>query len=290
MRLDNTHGLPRITVVTPSFRSEKYIESTIASVLSQDYPDLDYIILDGAGDSTADILRRYDDHLHYWRSAPDDGQYAAITEGFAMATGDILCWLNADDIFLPRALHVVGETFARFPRIEWLSSVKPGILDANGSLAHVGRIPGFNRDAFLDGFYLPGTNEHGFWIQQESTFFRRSLWERAGGRIPDYPLAGDFALWCELYKHAELIGTEYPLAGFRLVHGQRSQDVETYLAEGRRALDNLRRHAGHDASLPPDPTKEYFTWCVANVDRRQENAGWALTQFPFAPKTTLPLW
>jgi glycosyltransferase involved in cell wall biosynthesis len=173
-------SLPRISIVTPSFRSEKYIESTIRSLVSQGYPELEYIVLDGAGDSTADILRRYDEHIHFWRSAPDEGQYAAITEGFAMASGEVLGWLNADDILLPRALFVVGEIFAQFPQVEWITTMKPGILDANGSLAHFGFLPGFNSKAFLDGFYLPGTAAKGFFIQQESTFFRRSLWEPRG--------------------------------------------------------------------------------------------------------------
>ena len=184
-------ALPRISIVTPAYRAEQFIESTITSVVSQGYPDLEYIVLDGAGDSTADILRRHDESIHHWRSAPDEGQYAAVTEGFAMATGEVLGWLNADDILLPRSLFVIGEIFAQFPEIDWITTNKPGLMDASGALAHFGYVPGFNARAFLDGFYLQGAAPKGFFIQQEATFFRRSLWEKAGACIPPFPLAGD---------------------------------------------------------------------------------------------------
>lgn len=282
-------SLPRISIVTPSFRSEKYIESTIRSLVSQDYPELEYIVLDGAGDSTADILRRYDEHIHFWRSAPDEGQYAAITEGFAMASGEVLGWLNADDILLPRALFVVGEIFAQFPQVEWITTMKPGILDANGSLAHFGFLPGFNSKAFLDGFYLPGTAAKGFFIQQESTFFRRSLWERAGARIPPYPLAGDFALWCEFFKHTGLYGVSYPLSAFRTVEGQRSEDVDRYLAECREALAQLRRTSNYDSSVPLGEAPRYTGHMVVNRNRKRPDSGWDIIPYEFSPMTDISL-
>lgn len=231
---------PRITVVTPAYKAARLIEATMKSVLDQNYPNLEYIVLDGAGDHTGEILARYDSQLAHWRSAPDHGQYAAINEGFARTTGDILCWLNADDMFHPRSLFVVASVFARFAEVDWLSSLTPTLWDASGQLAAFTSTPGFSREALLDGLYLPGTMAKGYWIQQESTFFRRSLWEKAGGKIPDYSLAGDFALWCEFARHADLVGQDYPLAGFRLVEGQRSQAVADYMGQGRAALDALR--------------------------------------------------
>jgi len=282
--------LPRITIVTPSFRAEQFIQTTIESVLGQGYPDLEYIILDGAGDDTASILQRYDDQLAFWRSAPDAGQYAAINEGFARATGEILCWLNADDMLLPRALFVVGEIFAQHPGLEWVSTIHPAIFDANANLAKVGRLPGFNKQAFLDGLFLPGTQDKGFWIQQESTFFRRSLWQRAGGRIPDYPLAGDFALWCEFYKHADLVAVEYPLSGFRMLEGQRSGDLEQYLREGAQALQRLREHVGHPSRRVACKTDFYPGRIVMNTARNRIGAPWHIVDHEFAAETDLPLW
>jgi glycosyltransferase involved in cell wall biosynthesis len=148
---------PRISIVTPSFRGASLIEATLQSVLSQGYPNLEYIVIDGAGDDTASILRRHDGQLAYWCSEPDSGQYDAINKGFARATGDILFWLNSDDMLLPRSLFVVGEIFNGFPEIEWLSTLSPGVWDANGYLCRINSVPGFSRDAFLDGYFLPGT-------------------------------------------------------------------------------------------------------------------------------------
>lgn len=236
--------LPRISVVTPSYRQAAYIESTLQSVLSQRYPNLEYIVIDGAGDDTARILERYDSQLAYWCSEPDGGQYDAINKGFAKATGDILCWINSDDMLLPRSLFVAGEAFARFPEVQWLSSLCPGVWDADGNLGGFLNLPGFSKQGFLDGVYLPGTLAAGYWIQQESTFFTRSLWEKCGARIPDCKVAGDFALWCSFYRHSDLVGLEYPLAAFRTIAGQRSEDGASYTAEARTALQELRAEAG----------------------------------------------
>ena len=249
-QLEDGQSLPKISIVTPSFRSARFIESTINSVLSQAYPQLEYIVIDGAGDETAEILRRYDGHIAYWCSEPDDGQYDAINKGFARATGDIFYWINADDMLLPNALFVVANAFTRFAEVKWLSSLKPAYFDSQGYLADVSCSPGFSKQAFLEGRMLPGGSQSAFWIQQESTFFRRSLWEAAGARIPSRGLAGDFALWAAFYRHADLFGLDYPLGGFRTREGQRSLDIASYRREAGAALDGLRRETRWQTSLP----------------------------------------
>ena len=291
---------PKISVITPSFRGAALIESTIQSVLSQGYPSLEYIVIDGAGDDTADLLRRYDGELAYWCSEPDRGQYDALNKGFARATGDILFWLNADDMLLPRSLFVVGEVFNKFPEIEWMSTLSPGVWDANGYLCKVNTIPGFSKAAFLDGFFLPGTRVRGCWVQQESTFFRRSLWKKAGSAIPDYPLAGDFALWCAFYRHADLVGIEYPLAGFRAIEGQRSEAVDQYTHESQAALKELRLEAewgdtwqsrllySRFATLPKIRSQVthsigYAGRKITNRNRKRIGAHWALKAYRFLP-------
>jgi hypothetical protein len=104
----------------------------------------------------------------------------------------------------------------------------------------VNSLPGFNRQAFLDGLYLPTTAKKGYWLQQESTFWRRSLWEKAGSSIPNFDLAGDFALWCKFYEFADLYGVSYPLGGFRMIEGQRSEDHENYMVQATHALQAAR--------------------------------------------------
>lgn len=236
---------PKISIVTPAYNCQDLIAQTIESVLSQGYPNLEYIIIDGGStDATPSIIERYAGQLSYWHSRPDAGQYDAINQGFAQSTGEIMGWLNADDMLLPRSLFVLGEIFAQLPNVQWLSSLQPATWDANGFLAGTNTLPGFSRQAFLDGLYLPTTAKKGYWMQQESTFWRRTLWEQVGSQIPNYDLAGDFALWTAFYEHANLVGLAYPLGGFRMIEGQRSEDHKAYLAQALTALEIARKKMG----------------------------------------------
>lgn len=113
--------LPRISVVTPSFNQGAFIEDTIHSVLGQDYPDLEYVVVDGGStDNTVEILRSYDDRIR-WISEPDRGQAHAINKGLRMVSGDIIAYLNSDDVYAPHALRKVGQLFARHPAANWLT-------------------------------------------------------------------------------------------------------------------------------------------------------------------------
>ena len=139
---------PKISVITPSFNSAPFLESAIRSVLEQRYPNLEFIVIDGGStDGSVDTLRHYHSALTYWVSEPDAGQYAAINRGFSQATGDILCWLNADDLLLPNALNIIAEIFTLFPSVDWLSSLRPGTWDADGHLVKLDTLPGFSKAA-----------------------------------------------------------------------------------------------------------------------------------------------
>lgn len=112
---------PKISIITPSFNQGKFLEGTILSVLNQNYPNLEYIIMDGGStDNSIEIIKKYVDKLTYWQSKPDDGQSAAINEGFRHATGEIFCWLNSDDQYTEGALKIVGEYFTNHPECQWL--------------------------------------------------------------------------------------------------------------------------------------------------------------------------
>lgn len=292
---------PKISLVTPAFNCRDFIEATLQSVLGQQYPNLEYIVMDGGStDGTAQVIERYANQLAYWQSQPDAGQYDAINQGLSRATGEILCWLNADDMLLPRSLFVVGEIFTQLPEVKWISSLQPATWDANGNLAHVDTTPGFSQQAFLDGLYLPTTAKKGYWLQQESTFWRRSLWDQVGARIPNDDLAGDFALWCQFYRHAQLYGTPYPLGGFRMLEGQRSEDYEGYMTQASRALADLRKHHawnpnttssfiyGELAHIPvvkPLMLSRYGYQgnCIQKVNPRSPNSAWQIIQHAFLP-------
>ena len=163
---------PRITVVTPSFNQGQFLEATIRSVLHQQYPNLEYVIVDGGStDGTLDIIRRYESWLAGWSSAPDDGPAQAINRGLARATGDILCWLNADDLYLPGALWSVAEVFARRPEAALIYG-EGWYIDEAGERIEPCR---FVRRRF-DRRYLVNRDP----ILQPAAFWRRELWQATG--------------------------------------------------------------------------------------------------------------
>jgi len=115
-------NLPKISIVTPSFNQGQYIEETILSIVNQNYPNLEYIIIDGGStDNTVEIIKKYEKHLAYWVSEKDKGQSEAINKGFRKATGDIVCWINSDDFFMPGSLLKVGERFAKDNSLDLLN-------------------------------------------------------------------------------------------------------------------------------------------------------------------------
>ena len=236
---------PRISIVTPSFNQADYLEYAIRSIVSQSYPNLEYIVMDGGStDGSVDIIRSIETKLHYWQSEKDGGQYAAIESGFAKGSGEIMGWLNADDLHFPWTLKLVGRIFQAYPDVHWITSLLPLNWNAEGIVYHVERKSGFSKRFFQKGLYLtnPAHPTRGC-IQQESTFWRRSLWDKAGGGFQSaYGLAGDFDLWMRFFKHTDLVGIGSVLAGFRQHGNQRSINEKTAYFE--EALRSLHQHGG----------------------------------------------
>jgi glycosyltransferase involved in cell wall biosynthesis len=231
---------PRISVVTPALNQAPYIEATLKSVLDGSVAPAEYVVLDGGStDGTAATIESYRERLTSWVSEPDDGQYDAIARGFERTTGEVMAWLNAGDLFLPWTLQLVGRLFARFPHVEWLTTQRPLAIDEHGIAIQSEYVGGYARESFLAGVNLPG----GSWfaragIQQESTFWRRSLWERAGGRLAtELRYAGDFELWLRFFDHAEPYAVDVPLAGRRVHADQKTETLAPYVDEARRVLE-----------------------------------------------------
>jgi glycosyltransferase involved in cell wall biosynthesis len=218
--------LPTISIVTPSFNQVDFLESTLKSVLDQNYPKLEYIVMDGgSSDGSAEMIASYADRLSYWQSEKDGGQYDAIQQGFDRSTGEIMAWLNADDLYFPWTLQVVGEIFATYPDVEWLISLNPGNWNERGILCGTTSREGYTKVLFDRGLLLrlPGRRA-GHFIQQESVFWRRRLWDRAGGRLSsEHRLAADFELWARFFQQAPPYGVKAVLSGFRRHGQQRSQ-------------------------------------------------------------------
>jgi glycosyltransferase involved in cell wall biosynthesis len=234
---------PRITIVTPSFNNIRYLEETIRSVVEQSYPNLEYIIVDGGStDGSVGIIKKYEKYLSYWCSEPDCGMYDALRKGFSRSNGQIMGWINSDDLLFPWTLRTLAETFTKFPDVEWLSSLYPCAFNSNGTLFRSVFKDGYARKYFLNGLYMtiPDRQCLGF-IQQESTFWKRSLYERAGKIRTDYRYAGDFDLWARFFEHSELHGIGCMLGGFRY-HGVTqlsNKYFDQYLDEAHESLHQV---------------------------------------------------
>jgi len=199
---------PKISLVTPVFNSARYLEAAIRSVLSQAYPNLEYIIVDGGStDGSLEIIRKYEAQLHTWISEPDRGMYDAINKGFGRSSGELMGWISATDMLHAGSLFVVGSIFQSFPRVEWITGRPTGFND-EGMAVEILKLRRWSRMAFL-----AGANRY---IQQESTYWRRGLWERAGSRVDDSRRNGsDFELWVRFFRHARLYSVDALIGGFR---------------------------------------------------------------------------
>ena len=223
---------PKITIITPVLNQVDYIEETIQSVLYQNYSNLEYIIIDGGStDGTMNIIKKYSSQLTYQTSEPDRGMYDALNKGFSQSTGELMGWINAGDILMPNCLPNLARVFSDVPQLRWLQGLSTFMdIDGNTVISRVGMQ--FSLMKFLKGQYE--------WIQQESTFWHRSLWEDAGARIDHtLKLAGDFELWFRFSQHATLYNIELPLGAWRIMPGQLSEDKQKYHEEVQHVLTSF---------------------------------------------------
>ena len=232
--------LPLVSIVTPSFNQGRFIADTIESVLGQDYPRVEYIVVDGGStDGTLDVLRRYADRLR-WISEPDEGQSQAVNKGWRMARGDILAWLNSDDTYQPGAIHAVADAFmarrdagAVYGDCDYVS--------AKGEFLEKYPAHPFDYHTFIR------TSRSG--IPQPSMFLRRKVFDRVGSVDESLHFALDWEYWIRvgaLYPIAYLPQT---LACYR-VHSTSKSAIEDL----RYAIETVRvyRRLFADPKLPAD--------------------------------------
>jgi glycosyltransferase involved in cell wall biosynthesis len=166
---------PKFSIVTPSYRQAEYIARTIDSVLEQNYPNLEYFIQDGGSeDGTVDVLKAYESHLFGWESMADDGQSQAINLGFNRTSGEIMGWLNSDDLLLPGTLKIVANYFSTHPEVDVVYGNRL-LIDEHDR--EIGRwiMPGHDGNVLTWVDYIP----------QETLFWRRSMWNKVGGHIDE---------------------------------------------------------------------------------------------------------
>ena len=199
---------PKISIVTPSYNMVNYIEDTILSVISQGYPNLEYIIIDGGSkDGTVDIIRKYEPWISYWVSEPDSGMYDAIQKGFEKSTGEIMAYINSDDKYHYNAFFTAASIFSSMEDVDWILG-RASFYNEEGSIVDVKDMRKWSKLNYYLGDYK--------WIQQESVFWRRNLWIKAGSRINSkLKLAGDYELWLRFFQFAKLHTVDTVFGGFR---------------------------------------------------------------------------
>jgi glycosyltransferase involved in cell wall biosynthesis len=230
----------KFSIVTPSFNQNRFLERSMRSVLGQEIGDLEYIVIDGgSADGSVETIKKQSARLAYWTSRPDRGYADALNEGFGRSSGEIMGWINSDDMLTPWALRTVESVFRMRPEVEWITSLYPLVMNEDGVVIAARQTEGYNAEAFFRGRNVPlSPRFYASVIQQESTFWRRSLWERAGGCLDaGLRMAADFELWARYFKLTELYAVGVPLGCFRFQKESfTSNQMKAYLEECRTVL------------------------------------------------------
>jgi glycosyltransferase involved in cell wall biosynthesis len=231
--------LPLVTIVTPSLDQGCFLEQAILSVLRQDYPAIEYIVVDGgSSDNSVEIIRRYQDRLAFWVSEQDAGQSNAINKGFARGTGTILAWLNADDLLASSAVSLAVRFLETEPDVGLVYGDRVEI-DAKGNTIGYLRCPPHDPEMFRKDVTLP----------QETVFFRREVFEAAGRLDESLHFAMDLDLWCKIARVARMRNIPAFLACFRR-HAQSKSVVFEAAADATRSRYDeerelvMQRHFG----------------------------------------------
>lgn len=201
---------PLVSIITPSFNQAKYLEATLRSVLGQNYQRIEYIVVDGGStDGSLEIIRAYEARLNRWISEPDLGQADAINKGFAMATGEIMAWLNSDDTYEPGAIESAVQFLNRHREVGMVYG-SAFYIDESGK--RIARYPAGPTD---HTGLRRGVNT----IPQQAMFFRSRLWKMVGPLDPTFFYAMDYDLWVRISAVSPIAFHPEPWANFRL-HGE----------------------------------------------------------------------
>ena len=228
---------PLISIVTPSYNQGQFLEETILSVLWQGYPNLEYIIIDGGStDNSVDIIKKYEKYLSYWISEPDGGQSHAINKGFAISTGEIMAWLNSDDLLLPGALQTVAQTLCKNPQTDiitgaWISYSYPSGKFFGTRACGVGLHP-----------TMAVLLAQRAYLGQHSTFWRRRVWQDAGPLSENlhYAMDHDFFLRCSDNGFKFKLLPAH-LAAFRQHSHQKTSQWQKYAAESEESMSKYKQ-------------------------------------------------
>jgi glycosyltransferase involved in cell wall biosynthesis len=196
---------PLVSIITPSFNQGLYLEETILSVLKQDYNNIEYIIIDGGStDNSVDIIKKYQEHLSYWKSEKDEGQTHAIIKGFNKAKGKYITWLCSDDVMEPSMVSVSVAFLEANPRVVMTYGNRTR-FDAKSNIIA----------APLGSQFRPWFLKWGFAIPQETCMIRKEAYDRCGGLDISLQMAMDFDLFCKLSKVGKIMHLPVFMGRFR---------------------------------------------------------------------------
>jgi glycosyltransferase involved in cell wall biosynthesis len=218
---------PKISIVTPSFNQAVFLEHTIQSVLGQNYPNLEYIIIDGGStDGSVEIIKKYAAHLAYWVSEKDSGQTNAINKGFRRATGEIVAWLNSDDEYCPGALEVVARIFMSDSELDFVYGNRESI-DCNGKVLRNERHTRFSFAALI---------LHGMILTQPSSFWKRELFNKFGYLDESLRFCMDYEFFCRIGQHIKAKHVRHTLSRFRWHEKSKSATIRDVQAAEHSAI------------------------------------------------------
>jgi glycosyltransferase involved in cell wall biosynthesis len=229
---------PRLSVVTPSLNQGEFLERTIRSVLLQNYPNLEFFVVDGGStDGSVEIIRKYEQFITRWVSEPDRGQSHAINKGFALSSGQIMCWLNSDDFFMPGTLRYVAQQLA-----------------GDGAFAIVGHALKVYTDGrppyLLKGKYESPRRLLEFWkgytMHQPSIFWRREVFEKVGLLDEGRRYTMDFDYWVRIARHFDFVNVDRILSG--VTYHEKAKTGDNYEAFYRELRSDARRFWGSPLS------------------------------------------
>jgi len=205
---------PLISISTPSYQQAHFLERTLSSVTGQDYPKIEYHVRDGGSvDGSVEVIQNHKGKIASWQSEKDSGPASAINRGFAPSKGEIMAWLNSDDLFVPGAMRFVAAYFASHPEVDVVYGHRLIIDERDWQVAHW-VLPKHDPEMILWGDYIP----------QETMFWRRSIWEKTGGQLDEsFKFAFDWELLLRFHKAgAKIVRLPYYLGCFRVHDAQKS--------------------------------------------------------------------
>ncbi|MBY0588731.1 glycosyltransferase [bacterium] len=223
---------PKISIVTPSYMQGHFLEWTLRSVLCQNYQNLEYIVMDGGStDSTRPVIEKYAHHLTYWESKKDKGQADAIARGFSRTTGEIMAYLNSDDMLTPGTLHKVAKYFADHPSVDVIYSHRC-FVDPKNRVIGYWILPPHSSYLMKRFDYIP----------QETTFWRRRLFDRVGNIDPTYRFAMDYDLFVRFMNAGNMRRLPDIFGAFRMHdYSKTKTQIETI---GLREMNRVRSQYG----------------------------------------------